>query len=65
MLIIKTDNQEIIRALRNPKESNKDIDNIIKDIRKIANSFLSVSCMKVKREDVILAHKLAVKARKS
>ena len=64
-LIIKTDNQEIIRALNSPRETNKDIDNIIKDIRKIANSFMFVCCKKVKREEVNLAHKLAVKARKS
>ena len=64
-LIIKTDNQEIIRALKSPRKTNKDIDNIIKDIRKIANSFMFVYCKKVKREEVNLAHKVAVKARKS
>lgn len=64
-LIIKTDNQEIIRALRNPEKNNKDTNNIIKDIRKIANSVMFVCCKKVRREEVILAHKLAVTARKS
>ncbi|XP_048491491.1 uncharacterized protein LOC125492811 [Beta vulgaris subsp. vulgaris] len=64
-LIIKTDNREIIQALKNPRETNKDIDNIIKDIRRLANSFNFVCCKKVKREEVNLAHNLAIKARKS
>ncbi|KMT09185.1 hypothetical protein BVRB_6g132880 [Beta vulgaris subsp. vulgaris] len=64
-LIIKTDNIEVIRALKGDSPYNKNIENIIKDIKRIANSFLFISCAKVSREEVQLAHKLATQARKS
>ena len=63
-IIIKSDNREVILALKDKRDANKNIENIIKDIRRIANSFLFVSCIKVRREEVTLAHNLAVKARK-
>ena len=63
-LIIKTDNREVILALRSINDTNKTIGNIIKDIKRIANNYLFVSCIKVTREEVTLAHNLAVKARK-
>ncbi|XP_010684120.2 uncharacterized protein LOC104898717 [Beta vulgaris subsp. vulgaris] len=63
-LIIKTDNREVILALKSMNETNKSISNIIKDIKRIANSYLFVMCIKVSREDIAPAHNLAVKARK-
>ena len=63
--IIKTDNTEVITALQSEASTNKNIDNIIRDIKRIANSFLFFSCIKVCREEVSLAHNLATKARKS
>ena len=64
-LIIKTDNLEVIRALQVDSITNKNIDSIIRDIRRIANSYIFVSCVKVSREEVRLAHHLATLARKS
>ncbi|XP_048501627.1 uncharacterized protein LOC125497948 [Beta vulgaris subsp. vulgaris] len=64
-LIIKTDNTEVITALKSNITTNKNIDNIIKDIKRIANSYIFISCIKVGREEVKLAHKLATQARKS
>lgn len=64
-LLIKIDNKEVILALSNQNGTNKNIDNIIKDIKRLANSFMFVSCIKVSREEVKLAHNLAVNARKS
>lgn len=64
-LIIKSDNREVILALKGQNGANKNIKNIIKDIKRIANSFLFVSCIKVRREEVTLGHNLAIKARKS
>ncbi|XP_048494760.1 uncharacterized protein LOC125494913 [Beta vulgaris subsp. vulgaris] len=63
-VIIKTDNAEVIKALQNNKCHNKNIDNIIKDIKRLANSFNFISCIKVGREEVKLAHELATQARK-
>ncbi|XP_010694468.3 uncharacterized protein LOC104907261 [Beta vulgaris subsp. vulgaris] len=64
-LIIKSDNCEVIAALKSTHSTNQNIDNIIRDIRRKANSFLFISCIKVSREEVKLAHNLATLARKS
>ena len=64
-LIIKIDNTKVISALKNDKGTNKNLDNIIRDIKRLANSFMFISCIKVSREEVKLAHKLATKARES
>ncbi|XP_010684227.1 uncharacterized protein LOC104898818 [Beta vulgaris subsp. vulgaris] len=64
-LIIKSDNSEVIMALKNKLGTNQNIDNIIRDIRRKANSFLYISCIKVSREEVKLAHNLAISARMS
>ena len=60
-VIIKTDNAEVVKALQNNKCRISNIDNIIKDIKRIANSFNFISCIKVSREEVKLAHDLATK----
>lgn len=44
--------------------TNKNIDNIITDIKRLAKSFHYVSCIEVGREEVKVAHTLAIKARK-
>lgn len=63
-LIIKTDNMEVIRTLKSDNGTNKNLDSIIREIKRIANSFNFISCIKVSREEVKLAHNLASKARK-
>lgn len=63
-ITIKTDNQEAIHALRSHNKTDKNIDNIITDIKRVAKSFHYVSCIKVGKEEVKLAHILAIKARK-
>ena len=65
VLIVKSDSTEIITALKSDIGTNKNLDNIVRDIKRLANSFTFVSCIKVSREEVKLAHNLAVKARKS
>ena len=64
-VIIKTDSREVIMALNCKHGTNKNIDNIIRDIRRIGNGFMFVSCIKVSRAEVRLAHNLAIQARKS
>lgn len=64
-VIIKTDSGEVIMALKCKYGTNKNIDNIIRDIRRITNGFMFVSCIKVSRAEVKLAHNLAIQARKS
>ena len=63
-ITIKTDNFEVVQALRNRGRTNKNIDSIVVDIKRVARSFHYVSCIKVGREEVNLAHNLATKARK-
>ena len=63
-ITIRTDNLEVVQALKNRGRTNKNIDPIIADIKRIARSFHFVSCIKVGREGVKLAHNLATKARK-
>ena len=60
---IKTDNQEVIRALHHQGKADKSITSIISEIKQRARSFQYFSCQKVKREDVSIAHNLARKAR--
>ncbi|XP_010687249.1 uncharacterized protein LOC104901378 [Beta vulgaris subsp. vulgaris] len=64
-IIILSDSREVILALRNEKSSNQNIDGIIRDIKRIAEGFMFVSCIKVSRSEVRLAHNLATQARKS
>ena len=64
-LIIKSDNTKVITALKCDNGTNKNLDNIVRDINRLANSFMFVSCIKVSREEVKLEHNLAIKARKS
>ena len=59
-----TNHKPTKNQLRNEKSSNKNIDGIIRDIRRIANTFMFVSCIKVARTEVKLAHNLATQARK-
>ena len=47
-LIIKSDNKEVIMALKCEHGTNKNIDNIIRDIRRITNSFMFVFLYKGK-----------------
>lgn len=62
-IIIKTDNLKVVRALRQKEKIDKSISSIILEIKQGANSFQYFSCIKVKREEVSLAHNLAKKAR--
>ena len=62
-ITIKTDNLEVVQALKNHGRINKNIGPIIADIQRVARSFHFVSCIKVGR-GVNLAHNLATKARK-
>ena len=64
-IIIKSDSKEVILALKSKKGTNKNIDSIIRDIRRLAHGFMFVSCIKVSRAEVQLAHNLATQARKS
>lgn len=63
-IIIKTYNLEIVRALQKSHNTDKNIASIIHEIKYIANSFQFFSYIKVKREEVRLAHNLAQEARK-
>ena len=64
-IIIHSDSREVILALRSEKSTNKNIDGIVRDIKRIASGFMFVSCIKVTRAEVKLAHNLATQARKS
>lgn len=63
-ITIQTDNIEVVQALISQRRTNKNIAQIIEEIKRVANSFHFVSCIKVRREAVKLAHDLAAKARK-
>ncbi|XP_048490028.1 uncharacterized protein LOC125491990 [Beta vulgaris subsp. vulgaris] len=62
-IIIKTDNLEVVKALQQNEKADKSISSIILEIKQRANSFQYFSCIKVKREEVFLAHNLAKMAR--
>ena len=64
-IIIKSDSREVISAVKCKDGTNKNIDCIIRDIQRLANAFLYVSCIKVSRAEVNLAHNLAIQARKN
>ena len=63
-ITIQTNNIEVVQALNSQRRTNKNIDQIIEEIKRVANSFHFASCIKVGREEVKLVHNLATKARK-
>ncbi|XP_048503164.1 uncharacterized protein LOC125498892 [Beta vulgaris subsp. vulgaris] len=63
-ITIHTDNIEVVQALTSQGRTNKNIAQIIVEIKRAASSYHFVSCIKVRREAVNLAHDLAAKARK-
>lgn len=63
-LIIETDSLDLVQALRRNETALTSIDSIVKEIKYVANSFRFFSCIKVKIEEVKLAHNLAQQARK-
>lgn len=61
---LETDCEGAIKALREPKYARVDIKNLATNVRSILCSFQFCLCTKLRREQVVHTHNLAIKARK-